>query len=288
MAKADEQTFRSDGLRLYARRWRASERVGRPRATVAIVHGWAEHGGRYEHTARYLSERGYEVWAVDLRGHGLAEGPRAYVEDMEELVRDVDQFLSHVRASGAAKPLFLLGHSLGGCTSTLYVLRRAHDLAGLILSGPALQLGKDFSPVKIAATRALGRFVPRLPVEKLSSASISRDPEVVRQYDNDPLNYRGWARAGFGLAFVRAAEEIGRRMNEIKLPLLVLQGGQDRIINRDGGAALHREARSKDKRYVVYEELYHEVLNEPEKEKVLGDVAAWLDERAGEKRAEAR
>jgi len=284
MSKAEEQTLRSDGLRLYARRWRAE----RPRATVAIVHGWAEHGGRYEHTARYLNQRGYEVWAVDLRGHGLAEGPRAYVADMEEFVRDVDQFLKHVRSSGAATPLFLLGHSLGGCISTLYVLRRAHDLAGLVLSGPALQLGKDFSPAKIAATRALGRFVPRLPVEKLSSASISRDPDVVRAYDSDPLNYRGWARAGFGLAFVRAAEEIARRMPEITLPLLILQGGQDRIINRNGGAELHRQARSSDKRIEVYEALYHEVLNEPEKERVLGDVAAWLDDHVKEERAEAR
>ncbi|NUP12461.1 MAG: alpha/beta hydrolase [Polyangiaceae bacterium] len=269
----EEHWLEADGLRLYVRHFAAKN----PRATIAIVHGFGEHGGRYVHVAEALEARGFDVWIVDLRGHGRSEGPRAYVESMDEFVRDVRAYLAFVRERADKVPLFLLGHSLGGCISTLYTLRERPALAGLVLSSPALKLGADFSPAKIAAGRLLGKFVPKLPIEKLSSSSVSRDPAVVRAYERDPLVYHGWVRTGFGLAFIHATEEIERRMEEVEVPLLVLQGSEDKLVNPNGGKDLYRRARSSDKHLEVYEGLYHEVFNEPEKERVLADLARWLD-----------
>lgn len=277
MSVAEEHTLHSDGLRLHVRHWPRANAKG----VVALVHGLAEHAGRYGHVAKSLGDRGYDVWGLDLRGHGRSEGERVYVADLGDHVRDVSAFVAFVRKNAGNLPLYLLAHSMGGCISTLYVLRDRPRLEGLILSGPALKLGEDFNPAKIAAGRALGRIVPKMPIEKLKSDSISRDPEVVRAYDQDPLVYRGWIKTGFGLAFIRATEEIDRRMDEIELPLLVLQGGSDKIINRKGGAELYRRARSADKKLVIYEELYHEIFNEPEKEKVLSDLGTWLDAHVG-------
>lgn len=272
---AEEGTLESGGLRLFTRHWPHPA----PKATVAIVHGFGEHSGRYAHVARALHDRGYRVFAFDLRGHGKSEGPRAYVQSFDAFLGDVGAYLRWVDAQAPDRPRFLLAHSLGGCISTLFTLRHRPKLAGLVLSGPALKLGEDFSPAKIAAGRFLGRYFPRLPIEKLDSGSVSRDPEVVRAYQADPLVFHGWVRTGFGLAFMAAAEEVGERMEEVDLPLLVLQGAKDRLVNKAGGRELYERARSKDKTLTVYPDLYHEVFNEPERQAVLSDLCAWLDRR---------
>lgn len=276
----EEHALASDGLRLLLRRWPMPKGAGAAKASVLIVHGFGEHGGRYAHVARALGARGYDVWAVDLRGHGRSEGPRAYVTSFDEFVGDVAAAMAHVKKNAEGRKVFLVAHSLGGCISTLFVLKRHPDIAGLALSGPALALGEDFSPAKIKVGTLLGKLAPRLPIEKLSASSVSRDPEVVRAYENDPLVYRGWVRTGFGLAFIEAADEVARRGPELEVPLLILQGAEDKLVNKSGGKALYEKARSKDKRLEIFPALYHEVFNEPEKERVIGILGEWLDARA--------
>lgn len=273
MLSAEEGFLDSGGLRLFTRHWPHPKAL----ATVAIVHGFGEHSGRYAGVAEALHARGYRVFAFDLRGHGRSEGPRAFVQSFDEFLGDVGAYLRWVDVQAPDSPRFLLAHSLGGCISTLFTLRHRPKLAGLILSGPALKLGEDFSPAKIAAGRFLGRWLPRLPIEKLDSRSVSRDPEVVRAYQSDPLVFHGWVKTGFGLAFMTAAEEVGARMEEVDLPLLILQGAKDRLVNKAGGRELYQRARSKDKTLTVYPDLYHEVFNEPERQAVLGDLCGWLD-----------
>lgn len=275
----EEKSLVSDGLKLFLRTYPTEA----PRATVAVLHGFGEHAGRYDHVAAALASRGFEPWTMDLRGHGRSEGPRAFVTSFDEHTRDLGAFISHLRKERPNRPLFLVAHSMGGCIATLYAIQRgaAANLDGLALSAPALKLGTDFNPVKIAVGRALGKYLPKLPIEKLKAESISRDPEVVRAYDADPLVYRGWVKTGFGLAFIEATEAVGRGMEEVKLPLLVMQGEADKIINQSGGTELHARASSTDKRLILYPGLYHEIFNEPEKDKVLADLVDWLEKHVG-------
>lgn len=248
-----------------------------PRAVVALVHGYAEHSGRYDHVAAFLTARGYAVEALDLRGHGQSSGRRAFVHSFSEYLSDVACFLRAVRGRHPGKPVFLLGHSMGGGIAALFVIARRPDIAGLILSGPALRVRATPAGLQLRALRVLAKVVPAYSRQPLPASAISRDPAVVEAYEHDPLVYRGGMRIGHGAASLRAMERIELDMEEIEVPLLVLHGTEDRLTSPEGSKELIERARSRDKTLKLYDGLYHEVFNEPEKETVLQDLADWLD-----------
>ncbi|MBN9491941.1 lysophospholipase [bacterium] len=250
---------------------------GDPRAVVAIVHGYAEHSGRYAHVAAFLNARGYAVEALDLRGHGQSSGRRVYVHSFSEYLSDVARFLRAVNERHPGKPVFLLGHSMGGGIATLFVIARKPDIAGLILSGPALRVRSAPTGLKMRALRAFGKVMPAYALSPLPAAAISRDATVVQAYENDPLVYRGGMRLGHGAASIRALQRVQLDMEEIELPLLVMHGSADRLTSPEGSEELVERARSTDKTLKIYDGLYHEIFNEPEQQTVMRDLATWLD-----------
>jgi alpha-beta hydrolase superfamily lysophospholipase len=265
-----------EGLRLFEQWWRPESE---PKAVVVIVHGYAEHSGRYIHVAEHLIRNGYAVDTFDLRGHGRSEGARAFVRSFDEYLEDLDLFLGRACKRNPEKPVFLLGHSMGGGITPLFVITRNADLQGLVISAGALQINKDISPLLIRISGIMGRLFPKLPTIKLDSSAISRDLEVVKLYDSDPLNYRGGTLARTGAEMVRATKRIQAQMETVSLPLLILHGTADRLTDVEGSRQLYARACSKDKTLKLYEGFYHEILNEPEKEQVMNDVVQWLDAR---------
>ncbi len=261
-----------DGLRLYEQSWLPE---GEAKARVVIIHGYGEHSARYQHVARALVERGYAVHAFDLRGHGRSEGPRAFVKSVETYVADARRFLSRLPSA----PTFVLGHSMGGTIVALGLITRALEARGAVLSGAALKARGGVARLFTPLVRLLGRLAPRLQLGKLSAERVSRDPAVVAAYENDPLVYHDGMRAGTARALVNAVREIERRMEEIEMPLLALHGTSDQLTEPDGSRRLYRQARSEDKTLRLYDDLYHEILNEPEQERVLADIVAWLEAR---------
>ncbi|MDE3095390.1 MAG: lysophospholipase [Chloroflexota bacterium] len=266
----------ADGLRLFERRWLPD---GEPRAALAIVHGYAEHGGRYAHVGEALVGRGYAVFACDLRGHGRSDGPRAFVRSFGAYLADLPVFLDRVRTAVPGRPLFLLGHSMGGTIVALAAVAAPPSVEGVLLSGAGLTLAGAPPPLQ-AAMLALGRIAPRLPLRRLAAADVSRDPEVVRAYEEDPLVYRGRMRAGLIAAMIRAARRIGAGMEDVTLPLLIMHGTADALTEPAGSRELYARARSADRTLKLYEGLYHEILNEPERAQVIDDIARWLDARS--------
>jgi len=254
------------GLKLFEQCW-APE--GAPRAALAICHGYAEHSGRYEWTAAKLTARGYAVEALDLRGHGRSEGERVFVNTFEEYLDDVGRFLDRVRDRHPRLPVFLLGHSMGGGVVTAYVVARKPQLAGVLLSGSALLGPRPVPPPSAPATAPA----------PLPASAISRDPAVVAAYENDPLVYRGLPRTDRGSAFAGAFKLVQEGMGSIDLPLLIMHGTSDLLVPFGGSENLFARASSSDKTLKLYEGLYHEILNEPEKEQVVADVLDWLDRR---------
>ena len=274
-----EGTFETaDGLALFERSWLPE---GEPKATVVIVHGFAEHSGRYDHIAGRLAGAGYAVYAYDLRGHGRSPGRRSYVRSLDEHVDDLRTFLARVRERQPGGRRFLLGHSMGGTIVARYLTSDGRDADAVVLSAPVLKL--KLGPLGILRwiALALGRLFPRLPLGKLNSADISRDPAVAAAYDSDPLVYRGRIRAGMAAAMVKAVRAIEERMDAIDLPLLLLHGSADALAEPDGSKALYARARATDKTLKLYDGLYHEIMNEPEKEQVIADIISWLDAHAG-------
>jgi alpha-beta hydrolase superfamily lysophospholipase len=268
----------ADGRRLYEQRWLPE---GEPRAHLAIMHGFAEHSARYAYTAEALARRGYAVHALDLRGHGRSEGDRAYVRSMNEYLLDMRVFLARVRERAGATPVFLLGHSMGGGIVALALCVDPPDVRGAMLSGAVLPGEATIgSRIQGWIARLLGRVVPRLPMVKLSAADVSRDPEEVAKYDSDPLIYRGRIRAGLAGAMARAIDRVKRDTPKITLPLLVMHGSADALAKPENSRLFYDRVGSSDKSLKLYDGLYHEILNEPERDLVIADIAAWMEAHA--------
>ncbi len=269
-------TFRThDGLSLATRQWTPS---AAPDAHVLLVHGYAEHCGRYGPVAEALVEQGAAVHAYDQRGHGRSEGRRAYVDHFEQYLADLDAFRLHV-APPKDKPVFLFGHSMGGLVTLLYVLNRHAHVDGLLLSAPAIEVNPDLAPVLRRMAQVLGRFAPTLPTVRSPQGSISRDPSVLEDAMNDPLNYHGRTLARTGAELLRAGNDAQRRLHELTIPFLVFHGTADPLVSPAGSRHLHERASASDKTLKLYDGLYHETFNEPEREHVLGDVSDWLAAR---------
>jgi acylglycerol lipase len=237
--------------------------AGGPVGVVLVAHGVAEHAGRYAHVAEVLVGLGLKVVVADHRGHGRSGGKRLLVRDLSEYSADLDTLRTLELLEG--RPTYLLGHSMGGCIALDYALDHQDVLEALVLSAPAVLPGDDISPLLIRVAKVLGKVVPGLPGQKLSSASISRDPAVVAAYDADPLNHRGKLPAGVGGAMLRTMDTFPARLPSLRLPLLVLSGTGDTIVNPEGARLVDRLAGSSDKTLKEYDGLFHEVFNEPER-----------------------
>ncbi|HYI99979.1 MAG TPA: alpha/beta hydrolase [Thermoleophilaceae bacterium] len=274
-ARHDEGRFAGAGaLEIY---WQAWLPDGEPRAIVLLAHGGAEHSGRYAWTAGELVARGFAVYAVDHRGHGRSEGPRAYVDRMAHAVADLHSLSEIAAERHPTVPRFLLGHSMGGLIALEYALLHQDELTGLVLSAPLAVL--DANPVARGAARALSAVAPRLPIYRIDATTVSRDPEVVRAYERDPLNHRGLLPARTIGELMAATAALPARLPDLRLPILSLYGTGDRLVSTAGSAVVEAGCGSGDCTVRGYDGLYHELLNEPERERVLADIVDWVEAR---------
>jgi acylglycerol lipase len=252
---------------------------GEPRAVLLIVHGLAEHCGRYANVVDHFVPRGYAVYGVDHVGHGKSGGARVHVKQFADFTEVVRRYLGMVRHWQTGKPLFMVGHSLGALICAVYLLDHQADLAGAVLSGPLVKVPASISPMTVILSRLLSVLLPKLGVAGVDAKGVSRDPAVVDAYVNDPLVYTGKTTARLGCETLKAMRHVADEAPRITLPLLVLQGREDRLVPPDGAEMLHRAVGSADKTLKVYDGLHHEIYNEPEHPRVVGDVQAWIEER---------
>ncbi|MDX1420922.1 MAG: alpha/beta hydrolase [Rubricoccaceae bacterium] len=267
-----------DGLALFTRRWWPDREA---RAVVLLVHGIGEHSGRYAYPAAHLLLHDVAVLAYDHRGHGQSEGLRTYVDDFEEYVSDLALVHEWAEREAGDLPFFLMGHSLGGLIVARYLVdRRPEGLRGVILSSPALQIPSDLSPLLQRLSGVLSRLVPRLRLTRLDLTHLSRDPRVRRAYEEDPLTDKKGVRARLGAEVLETTRLVRQHPEAFTAPLLLFHGTADRITDPDGSRWLHTNAPSEDKTLRLYEGLYHETMNEPEREQVLDDLVAWIHARA--------
>lgn len=264
----------AEGLRLHTQAWLPA---GEPVGAVVIAHGLAEHSGRYGELVARLLQRDYAVHSFDLRGHGRSPGPRAYIGRFAYLVADLNTCLDSVAARHPGKPLLLLGHSMGGAIAFACALDRQQDLGGLILSAPALGAEPGVPKIQIAVARLLSRVLPRVGAITLPADAISRDPAVVRDYEQDPLVYRGPVPARTAVELLDAMSRFAARAAELRLPVLILHGTADRLISIAAARPVYERIGSADKTLRLYPGLFHEIFHEPERDAVFADLEAWLD-----------
>ena len=262
-----------DGLKFYGQVW---EPESPPRAVVALVHGLGEHSGRYAHVAEVLNQAGYAVVAFDLRGHGKSTGQRGDVPSSEAILGDVGHLLEEAQKRFPGRPCFLYGHSLGGILVLYYTLRCRPQLAGVVATSAGLITALHKQTLKVALSRVLGLIRPTLSMPTgLENAALSRDPEVVRAYEQDPLVHnQATLRAGnLLLGMTRWTLD---HASEFSLPLLLIHGSADRIAFPESSTEFARGLGSRAT-LKIWEGLYHETHNEPEKGEVLAYLVDWLN-----------
>lgn len=264
------------GLSLYYQSWLPDTK---PRAVLLVVHGWAEHGGRYMNLVNYFVPRSYAVSALDHRGNGKSEGSRGYVDRVSDYVVDLKTFFDIVRVEHPDAKIFMVGHSMGGTVATTYAVRYQRGLAGMVLSGASLKPGTSTSSPLAPLAPVLSILTPRLGIAVLDASAISRDKAVVDAYVNDPLVYRGKMTCRFGAEMFKTMRRLPSDMSQISLPILIMHGTADKLGDPDGSRLLYERASSTDKTLKLYDGFYHEIFNEPEHQRVMADMEAWLAAR---------
>ncbi|WP_144138349.1 alpha/beta hydrolase [Paraburkholderia sp. BCC1884] len=267
-----------DGVELPLYRWSATAPM---RATVALVHGLAEHAGRYAAVAARLNSAGIEVVAIDLRGHGHAPGKRAYVKRFDGYLLDAQALLD--AAAQSCAPLFLMGHSMGGAIAALYAIERlgasGRKLNGLILSSPALAPGHDVPRWMLKLSQVISRLWPSFPAMKIDATLLSRLQPVVKANLNDPLVHHGAIPARTGAELLLAMARIERGRADLRVPLLVYHGTEDKLTEPEGSRQFGAHAGSPDKTLTLHKGSYHETMNDLDRDRVINALIDWIERR---------
>ena len=247
-----------------------------PRGVVVLAHGYGEHARRYDYVATRFADAGLPTYALDHRGHGRSGGKRVRVRQMSEFVGDLRSLVMIATAEHPGLPRIVLGHSMGGGIALAYGAKYPTEYDLMVLSGPAIAAHTGVSTAKALLGKMVGSVLPDLPIEQIDPDAVSRDPVVVADYKSDPLVYRGKIPAGIGKALLLVGENMPRLAAAIRAPILVVHGEQDRLVSPVGSEHLVTCVASRDVELTVYPELYHEVFNEPERDRVIDDVIAWI------------
>ncbi len=260
---------------LYIRRWLPEK----PRAIVCLLHGIFEHGGRYRQFAGYLNEAGIGLVVADHYGHGRSPGKKGFIAHWDELIEDTSRWIGEVRTDYPELPCFLMGQSLGGLLAVSYLRKKKPAFRGVVLLSPALIVSRDLSPLLQKLAPLLNAVAPHLKTVRLDATAVSRDPKVVSDYVNDPLNYTGKIFVRTGHETLQATKSIRGYFPEFNWPVLILHGTADRLTEPEGSQLFYDQISSKDKTLRLFQGWYHELLNEPEKEQVFELIKDWISSR---------
>jgi acylglycerol lipase len=249
---------------------------GEPTAVILIVHGLAEHSGRYRPLVHHFVPMGYAVYGFDHQGHGKSEGTRCHADALEDFTENLQRMVLWVKEQQPGKRLVLFGHSMGGLITANYLIDHQTEVDEAILSAPAIVSSAQPTTWQKVKVGLLHRVHARAQFRKLDPEGISRDPDVVQSYWEDPLVHKGPMTIGLALVLGNAMSRARDEGQRITLPLLIVQGGHDLLVNPAGAKALFESISSERKQLKYFPDAYHELLNEPEAPQVLNLMEQWL------------
>jgi len=275
-----EMTWKAyDDLDIFAQAWEPT--MPQPKAVVCLVHGHGEHTSRYAHVAEAFGREGFILFGADLRGHGRSGGARGHISSMEDFMLDIDLVLVQARTRYPGLPIILYGHSIGGVQVLHYGLLRKPNVKGVIATSSALHTAVENQFLKVMMAKVLGSLMPNTIIASgLEPKHISRDGKVVQAYIDDPLVHDKIS-LGFGKAMLDTTTWTLAHAGEFSLPLLLLHGKADMIAFPSSSTEF--AASLKDKcTLVLWDDAYHELHNEAEKEEVFKTATLWMDARLRE------
>lgn len=260
-----------DGLNIYAKEWKAEK----PQGVICLVHGLGEHINRYAHFARFFTEKGFSVIGYDRRGHGRSDGARGHTPDVEVLLDEVAQLLIEAEVRYQQLPIFLYGQSQGGLLVLAYTLKRHPNIQGIVASSPWIRLSFEPAAGMVALGRLMHRVYPAFSQSNgLKTAHLSRDPAVVRAYEEDPLVHSRIT-AAMGMAMLDQSRWLDGYSGPFPSPLLIMHGAADQITSPKASQEFAERVQG-DITFKAWAGAYHEIHNEPIKEQAFRFVLEWL------------
>ncbi len=250
--------------------------TGGAKAVLAVIPGYADHGARYAHVMGALAEHGIGSVAIDLRGHGRAQGPRGFCYRFDEFLDDARELRHLVDARAKGAPTLLFGHSFGGLVATLSALDTPASWKGLVLSAPFFGLGLEVPRVKVLAGKVASRVIPKLGLPSgLEGKDMTHDPAKAKDYDNDPLVFKNATARWFTEASA-AQQRALSSAPRLSMPLYMTFGTADKVASLSTAKRFFDAAGSADKTWDPREGLFHEVLNEPSWKEIVDAMARWI------------
>ena len=244
--------------------------------TVIIVHGIAEHSGRYLEMMDYFNNHDISTFAFDLRGHGQSAGERGKLKDFKLIIEDLHHIVNTVKKRYPDDQIFILGHSLGGLITHLYGVTH-QDVDGLITSGAPTKFIKDVLPIRILGPKLLGWYSVKT---NFADDKLSRIPSVEKDYINDPLNLKRMYGSLIGQMMVLGVRYLHKHLHKHQLSTLILHGEDDKIVPKTMSEWMYQHIPSKDKTIIIYPKAYHEIFNDLDKEVCFNDVVEWIKKRS--------
>ncbi len=252
----------------------------KPRAVLGLLHGYADHSGRYTHVMDHFAERGISTIALDMRGHGRALGERGYCDKFEEFLDDAAELAALTEKQAAGLPQFLLGHSFGGLVSATSALETPRTFRGVLLSSPYFGLSLAVPKVKKLVGQLASRIYPRLSLASgLTGADVTRDAERAAAYDADPLGFPT-AKARWFFETLAAQDRAIAQAPRLKLPLYVSFGTVDKVAQIADAKRFFDAAGGSDKTWDERKGAYHEPLSDPDWADVADAMTKWMLDRA--------
>jgi alpha-beta hydrolase superfamily lysophospholipase len=275
-----EMTWKAhDDLNIFAQAWEPT--ILQPKAVVCLVHGLGEHTSRYAHVAESFGKDGFVFFGADLRGHGRSGGIRGHISSIEDFMKDIDVLLEQARLRYPGLPIILYGHSLGGIQVLYYGLTRKPNVKGVIATSSGLHTALEEQRFKIIMAKVLGSVMPNtLLASGLDPKTISRDEKVVQAYTNDPLVHDKIS-FGFGKIMTGVTGWVLAHAGEFSLPLLLMHGKADVLAFPSSSIEVATALKEKCT-LVLWDDAYHELHNEPEKDEVFTTMKLWMDARLHE------
>lgn len=254
------------------------KRASKGNQTVIIVHGIAEHSGRYEDMMQFFYDNDISSFAFDLRGHGQSAGERGKLKDFKLILDDIHHIVHHVKKAYPKDQVFMLGHSLGGLITHMYAVTH-QDVVGIITSGAPTNFIKDVLPIRLIGPKLLGWYHVKT---NFADEKLSRIPSVEKDYIHDPLNLKKMYGSLIGQMMVLGVRYLKKNINKHHVPSLILHGEEDKIVPKSMSESMFENIPSKDKLLIIYPSAYHEIFNDLDKEKCLNDVVKWILDRKKE------
>jgi len=256
-----------------------TNKVRSPKGVFIIVHGLAEYCERYNYLVEILNQNNISVYRYDMRGHGKSGGKKGWVDNYNSYIKDLDQIVKIAKEENKDIPVFIMGHSMGGFITAAYGIQNKNKVEGIILSAAALEKPENAKGINSLLIKTFNKIYPTYEMKNDLGKLVSRDKKVVDKYIRDPLVLKKISIKLYYEFLIKGIEWLQKNIDKFEYNCLIIHGKEDKIVNYKSSVRFENKIKSNDKKIILYDNLYHEILNEKEKDNVIKDILVWIDDR---------